>query len=413
MKKTSEIDKQLNIYMLGRFALEYDGKIMIEDEGKIHKVWTLFGYLLANHNRKMGVQELPELLCSNDRSGDPTKAVKNLIYRLRCLLADSELIKENYIIQKGGIYSWNNELNYVIDTEIFTEAYKKARKVTYDNEKSIEYYLKAISTYKGKFLPHATYDEWAVNATTYYHRLFVDSVISLYSLLEKKEAYETMLPICEKAISIDAYDENIYIIYIQCLIKLERHKEALEAYETITSRLYDELGVNPTEELRNLYRGIIKTLKSVETDLLTIKEDLNEGGRSGCCYFCEYQIFKDIYRFIARRVNRTGESIYIMLCTLTDKDDEIPSVKYLAQAMEVVSNTIGRSLRKCDVFARYSNSQFVILLPDTSYENGCMVGKRIENAYKKNKLNKVVTMHYKLQPLDPKLFDSKEKVDDL
>jgi DNA-binding SARP family transcriptional activator len=404
MGHTTQIDKQLKIYMLGRFALEYDGKTMIEDEGKIHKVWTLLGYLIANHNRKLGAQELPELLCSDDRSSDPVKAVKNLVYRLRCVLSDSGLPKENYIVQTGGIYSWNNDLSYVIDTEEFTEAYNKARVVSYDPEKSIEFYLRAISIYKGKFLPHAAYDEWAVNATTYYHRLFTDSIISLYELLDKKESYEPMLSVCKKALDIDAYDEDVYRIYIRCLTKLGKHKEALAAYEIITNRLYDELGVNPSKELRSLYRDIIKTLKSVETDLIAIKEDLNEGGRAECSYFCEYQIFKDIYRFIARRVNRTGESIFIMLCTLTDKEGEIPSIKYLAEAMEGLKFSIGRSLRKGDLFSRYSNSQFVVMLPDITYENGCMVGKRIENAYKKNKVSKVVVMHYKLQPLDPKSF---------
>ena len=404
MEKIVPINKQLKIYMLGRFALEYEGKVILEDEGRIHKVWTLLGYLIANHNRKLGMQELPELLCHDDRSNDPSKAVKNLVYRLRCVLSDSGLPKENYILQTGGTYSWNNGLDCTIDTEEFTEAYNKAKKVSYDPEKAMEYYLKAISLYKGKFLPHAAYDEWAVNSTTYYHRLFIDSVISLYELLEKKEAYETMLPVCEKAINIDAYDEDIHRIYIHCLTRTGRHKEALSAYEAITNRLYDEMGVNPSKELRDLYRDIIKTLKSVETDLITIKEDLNEGGRAEYSYFCEYQIFKDIYRFIARRVNRTGESIFIMLCTLTDANGEIPSKEYLAEAMDALKNSIGKSLRKCDLFSRYSHSQFVVMLPDISYENGCKVGKRIEGAYKKNKVGRTVTMHYKLQPLDPKQF---------
>lgn len=404
MDKTLGTDKQLKIYMLGRFAFEYDGKIIIEDEGKVHKVWTLLGYLLANHNRILAANELTDLLCNDDRSSDPSKAVKNLVYRLRCLISDSELPKENYIVQKGGIYSWNNELDFSIDTESFIDIYNKARMVSYDSEASIKYYLEAISIYEGKFLPHATYDEWAVNMTTYYHRLFIDSITCLYNLLAKKEDYKPMINICEKAISIDQYDESVYKIYIYCLIKLGKHKEALKAYDTITNRLYDELGVNPSNELKNLYRDIIKTLKSVETDLIAIKEDLNEGGKSECCYYCEYEIFKDIYRFIARRVNRTGESIYIMLCTLTDKNEDIPLVEYLTQAMENLKYSIGRTLRKCDVFARYSNSQFVVILPATSYENGCKVGLRIENAYKKTKLSKDVVMHYKLQPLDPKIF---------
>ncbi len=93
-----------------------------------------------------------------------------------------------------------------------------------------------------------------------------------------------------------------------------------------------------------------------------------------------------------------------MLCTLTDKNGEIPSINHLSEAMAELKNSIGKSLRKCDLYARYSHSQFVVMLLDTSYENGQMVGKRIETAYKKNKKGKLVEMHYKLQPLDPKEF---------
>ncbi len=308
-------NKKLKIYMLGRFAFEYDGQIILEDEGKIHKVWTLLGFLISNHNRRIGAHELPELLCGDDRSNNPAKAVKNLVYRLRCLLSDSGLPEQNYVVQNGGIYSWNNECEFSIDTEEFMELYNMAKKVTYDYEKAVDLYLKAIALYKGKFLPHAVYDEWAVNATTYFHRVFTECIFELYAILEKKRDFEKMLPVCEKALAIDAYDEAIYRIYIYCLAELGRHKEALIAYESITNRLYDELGVNPSSELRGLYREIIKTIKSVETDLITIKEDLNESGVSDSCYFCEYQIFKDIYRFIARRVTRTG-NLYTLCCAL-------------------------------------------------------------------------------------------------
>jgi DNA-binding SARP family transcriptional activator len=400
-KKLSDIN-QLEICMLGSFTLTWEGQVVLEDEGRTHKVWTLLGYLLANHNRKLGPQELPELLCGDDRSNDPARTVKNLVYRLRCMLSDSELPEKNYIVQKGGIYGWNTDIKCSIDTKEFMDKYQSAVRKNDDPEGALRLYLEALDLYKGKFLPRAAYDEWAVTLTTYYHRIFTDIVFATYKLVEQKQEFSIMIPICEKAITIDPYEEEIYKIYIHCLTKIGRHKDALVAYESITNRLYDDMGVNPSKELRNLYRDIVKTLKSVETDLMIIKEDLNEGGQAECCYYCQYEIFKDIYRFIARGVERTGNSFFIMLCTLTDNKDEIPSVKYLGEAMESLKYCIGTTLRKSDVFARYSNSQYVIMLPGTSYENGCMVGDRIMAAYKKNKSSKHVKIHYKLNPLDPK-----------
>lgn len=403
MKNKFSEANQLEIYMLGRFSLGYEGKIILEDEGRTRKVWTLLGYLLANHNRKLGPQELPELLCGDDRSNDPARTVKNLIYRLRCMLDDSGLSEQEYILQRGGIYGWNTELNYTIDTNIFISKYQSALRISNDPDCALKMYLEALELYQGKFLPHEAYDAWAVNLSTYYHRIFLDSVFSVYRILEQKQDFTAMIPICEKAIHIDPYEEELYKIYIHCLTKNERHKDALLAYETITNRLYNDTGVNPSKELRSLYRDIVKTLKSVETDIMIIKEDLNEGGQANCCYYCQYEIFKDIYRFVARGAGRGGASFFIMLCTLTDDKDEIPSIQYLGEAMETLKACIEASLRKSDVFARYSNSQYVIMLPGISYENGSMVGERILTSFRRNKSSKHLKLHYKLNPLDPKI----------
>lgn len=394
----------IRIDMLGRFALSYDGDVMLEDEGRMHKVWSLLAYLIANHDRKLEPQELPELLCSDERSNDPMRAVKNLVYRLRCLLADSQLPEANYIVQKGGIYGWNSDIPYEIDAELFVNFYKQAEQMDSHNiEGKLDLYLKAIDLYKGKFLPRSAYDEWSVSLSTYYQRIYIEAIRKAYGLMEWNQDFSKMIEICEKAIEIDPYDEDLYIIYIKSLISESRHKDALSAYDSIVNRLYSELGVNPSKELSLLYREIIKTIKSVETDLLAIKADLNEEGAAEGSYYCEYEIFKDIYRFIARGVERTGASIFIMLCTLTDKNDEIPSIEHLGDAMETLKTVVGRALRKGDLFARYSNSQYVLMLPGTSYENGCMIGERIIGAYKKNRISGRVKLHYKLQPLDPKM----------
>lgn len=394
-------DEILKVYMLGRFAFEYDGKIVLEDEGRTRKVWMLLGYLLANHNRKLGPHELPELLCSDEKSSDPSRTIKNLVYRLRCMLEEKLKPHENYIQQKGGIYGWNNDIPCVIDTEVFMEKFQKASR-TANQEQATALYLEAIDMYQGDFVPHATYDEWAANLTTYYRRVFSECINEVYKTAKSNGNYIMLIPICEKAINIDGYDENIYKIYIESLIAAERHKDAMIAYETITKKLYDDLGVNPSPELRGLYREIVKTLKSVETDIQAIKEDLNESGEAKTTYFCEYEVFKDIYRFIARVVSRTGDSIFIMLFTLTDNNEDMPPKEHLAESMESLKNSIGSTLRKSDLFARYSHSQFVVMLPSITYENCYIVGDRVERAYRKERISRKVKLHYKMQALDPK-----------
>ncbi len=389
--------------MLGTFTVGYKGRVILTDEGRTRKVWNLFAYLIANHSRQLAATELPELLCSDERSDEPAKAVKNLVYRLRCMISDSDLPEADYIVQKGGIYGWNPEIDLEIDCEAFEEKFRAARREIDNDTLAEQYYFDAIEYYKGGFLPRFRYEEWTVTPSTQYHRDYINCIKSLFELLSRRGHYEKMIPICEEAISYDQYDEEVYRIYIECLIHMNKQKEALKAYDTITERLYQEMGVNPSKELKQLYRSILKSIKSVETDIMIIKEDLNEQGNIDGTYCCEYEIFKDIYRFAARGVERTGTSIFIMLCTITDQRDQIPSVEHLRTAMDKLREVILGALRKGDLFAQYSSTQYVIMLPGTSYENGVMVGNRITSAFKRQSSSRYAKLHFKLQPLDPKI----------
>ena len=71
--------------------------------------------------------------------------------------------------------------------------------------------------------------------------------------------------------------------------------------------------------------------------------------------------------------------------------------------MEDVQFAINETLRRGDVLARYSMSQYVILLPTASYENVEMIMKRISSAFYRKYMKKDIGIQYKLQPLDPKV----------
>ena len=53
----------------------------------------------------------------------------------------------------------------------------------------------------------------------------------------------------------------------------------------------------------------------------------------------------------------------------------------IEQSMGRLKNTLGKVLRIGDVAARYSDSQYIVLLPTCTYERSVMVAKRVLEYY--------------------------------
>jgi PleD family two-component response regulator len=78
----------------------------------------------------------------------------------------------------------------------------------------------------------------------------------------------------------------------------------------------------------------------------------------------------------------------------------MPETEQRKKAMDGLFRVIQVSTRRCDVFARFSASQYVLLLPTTSIENCDLVLKRISRMYKQNFRVAGIDMHTKIQPLE-------------
>lgn len=392
---------ELRIKMFGEFSIEYGDNVRLEDIGRSRKVWNLLEFLVANRQRNISQEQLIDVLWKNDDYDNPSNALKNLIYRLRMMLTEKGLPNREYVVLKRGAYSWNNQLKCSIDTEAFDEAYAHAKdEKNHTEDERLAHYLEAIDLYTGYFLPKSSYEEWTAPLSAYYHRIYLSCVDGAYELLMEKEAYDKIVEICNRAIAIDRYDEGLYEMLITALIHLEEYQTALEVYHIITDVLYNELGVNPSEKLRSLYQDMMKNIKSVELDLPTIKDDLNEANARAGAFCCDYEIFKNVYRFIARSVNRTGSSVYLLLFTITNQNNDMPEVNIRNNAMQALKEALHVSLRRGDTFSRCSSTQYVVMLPDISQENSVKVVERIHKQFRKMYSNKKILLHHALQPLD-------------
>ena len=389
----------IQISMLGHFEIYNDGTKIEETVNRSKKMWNLLGYIITYRNKHLSQTDYIDMLWPDEDSANPVNALKTLLSRLRHLLSPVAVHNENFIISSQGSYQWNNHLICMIDTEEFEKLCQKANDTTFSEEERILFYKKALDLYKGDFMTKHATELWVIPLATYYHNLYIDTAKNFFSLLRKFNDYETIEYYCSKALQIERFDETLHCIFIQNMIDQGNSFAALNHYEQTTDLLYINLGVKPSKELRSLYLNIIRTQKTLETDLNIIQNDLKEAEFKMGPFFCEYCIFQETYRLIARQASREGRSVYLCLLTVYDANDEIPSLNKLDAAMKRLENAINASLRRGDVVSRYSGAQYVILLPNITYEDGGMVMERIIKQYYQANRRSILRLKYKLEQI--------------
>ncbi len=401
-KETTQKRPEIEITMLGGFTLKVGNKSISDNSNRAHQLWNLLEYLIAFRNREISHEELISALWPNDNSDNPANALKNLIYRVRSALANNGISEsKEMIVYRRGAYSYNNSLPTRVDTEEFEALVRSAADISLPNDERIHRYLKALELYKGDFLPKAASEAWVVPLSTYFHSMYTKAVVESICLLRNVGRYQEIISICEKAIVVDQFEERFHEALIEAQLAVGHQQKAMAHYEYITGFYYRELGVKPSENLRSLYREIISSTTHVESDLEAIKEDLRESHDASGPFFCEYEVFKDMYQLEARSSERTGHSVFVALLTLVDLNGHTPSISLMNKSMDKVKSAIQSSLRRGDVAALFSPSQYVLMLPTLTFENGQMVMERIIRRFKKDNPRLQAMLLHRLQPLDP------------
>lgn len=383
---------KLKITMFGEFSVSYNDNTISEQSKRSKKLWLLLQYLVVHHGHSVNQTELIDVLNGDDEGVNPASALKTQIHRLRDILGELGC-EEQIIVCINGAYSINSEINLEIDAEEFEAAFKEAGNAKNKSEK-LKLILKAVNLYVGDFLAKSAYEAWVVPLNTYYRSIYSKAVRIAIELLGEAGKLHDIIAICSKATTINPYDEFVHYSHIKALAELGDQEGAKRQYETVTHLMMNKFGITPSKELMELYETAIKTKKSIQSDIDVVISDLLEQRPVAGAFFCEYQIFKHLYQLEIRDAQRTGVSINVCLLTISGSDGELPSQNPLNKAMQRLQDCISRSLRGSDIFARYSVSQFVILLSNTNEQTGELIMKRIEKAFRHENTNKDIELNY-------------------
>lgn len=392
--------KDLYIKAFGEFSIRYKDIAIGDYENRSHKVWTLIEYLLINRTEAVKQEKIYDVLWSDyEIGGQPANALKNLIYRARKALSELKTETE-LILFFRNTYIWNNEVNIIVDCEQFEKNIMQAR-VSEDPRRQIELYQNAIRLYTGDFLPKSSGTEWAMVKSAYYMNLYVECVKEICVLLSQKGDYKSVVNICEMGVMFYPLEESLNYELLQGYIKNKENAKALAHYTKISELFYSELGVSVSGSIKELYKEIVHSVNKVEMDISIINDNLQEAYCENGAYFCDYEVFKNIYRVQARSILRTDKTIQLALITLNHRPSVGEPKLNTKFVMGKLKKTILQSLRKGDTVASYSPVQFVILLPLTSQENCQTITWRIQDNFKRAYRKSNVTISVTTRSVTP------------
>lgn len=390
----------LQVQMLGQFTLRYGDRTISDSDDRSRRVWSLLAYMLYNHGRSFAQEELIHLYWSNgEKSADPGNALKSIFHRIRTALDKLQPGLGRLLIRrKAGRYFWNNAMPLSLDIEDF-EAHFHAAEAAGDDDVRLAEYQAALALYAGDPLPRMTDEIWTIPIVAYYHSLYTRAAAGAIELLEKQERTAEAVALCRRAIHIEPYQEDLYEHLMRGLLRTGDMKGAMSVYEEMSELLFAHFGVMPSETLRTLYRQATRTVNDRTLTMDEVCSQLAEPAPHGGAMVCEYDFFKILYRAEARSIARNGHSANICLLSVSGKDGEMLARRSLDPAMNNLQVLVQNNLRRGDVIARCSISQYIILLPQANYENSRMVADRLVSAFYRRYPHSPARLRYTVQPL--------------
>lgn len=372
----------LYVQMFGSFSLTWNGKSLI---GASKSSETQFAYLMQQllHNRENGVsrEQLGQILFGDRDVSDLNHAMRSVIYNAKKKLKAAGLPDVNYIEQKKGVYFWTKEIPVREDASEMERLYLEAQEEA-DPEQRLELYLEACHLYTGEFLGVQASSIWAARESRRYRKIFCVCVENAVELMREKQDYLRMEKLGLYAAKVHPL-ADWETVTMEALVGMEKDQEAVRFYDDTVELYLQEQGLRPSDRLLELLNKLGTRIEHQYEVLDLIQIQLAEGEaeeRGG--YQCSYPVFQGVYRMVERMMERGGQSVYLMLCTVVDsKGNPMKEGAVLSELSERLKEAIGQSVRRGDAYTRYGKGQYLVLLINTTRENCKILQRRINEHF--------------------------------
>ena len=367
----------LYVRMLGGFSVQYNGKLIAGGSKATDSQFTDLLQILIHSRDGVTRDKLEELLFYERDISNVHHALQSVIYNSKKKLEKAGLPKVQYIVQKKGVFFWTDEIPMEVDADLFLNTIENAKKKEDIHEKQ-ELYLDACYLYTGEFLPGQSSVIWAAQEARRYKEIFCQCVETTAELLRYTQDYFHMRELGLYASKVDPL-ADWEVITMEALACLNRYEDARQLYESTVDYYLNEQGLRPSKKLMQQFGRLGDQMQYKHAALDMIQGELGStdtdlpGG-----YLCTYPVFQGIYQMVKRMLERGGQSVYLMLCTVVDsKGNPMKEGEVLTQLSARLIDAVHSTIRRGDAMTRYGKGQCLVLLVNTTRENCTVIQRRI------------------------------------
>jgi DNA-binding SARP family transcriptional activator len=244
---------QLRVISLGRFQIIRDARLL--PICTAHKAIAVFRYLLSRRHHTARKEELLELLWPTAHASAATHSLHVAITTLRRYLDPPD---GSYLLFEAGHYLIHPDAPIADDARDFEQHCGAADRHWHANDviQAQQSYNDAIACYQGDYHVGEQDFAWAIAEQERLQARYLTALNQLGQILITRRQFEPASACYLRLLERDSYREDAHCQLMRCYLQLGRRYEALRQYERCADILANDLGLEPMQELQELYYAI-------------------------------------------------------------------------------------------------------------------------------------------------------------
>lgn len=233
--------------------------------------------------------------------------------------------------------------------------------------------------YKGDYLPELVYTEWTIPLRNYYHRLYLSAVQEVINLLDNIGNHEKIIEVCEKAIQLEFYKEEIHAAYLLALLQTGSITQACSHLEYASSIFEKEMGIDLKSVMPQVSLLAEMENKDIGSNLEAIQQHLDKSVDPPGCMLCKPDVFRFFYKTELRRSERSGQPVFLAMLVL--EMDYSSKANDNTECMDLLHRILTLNLRRGDVLCRWNDHQYLLLLLGMDADQAIKAINRIQHSF--------------------------------